>query len=267
MMEKRRKGASLEEGVHMDVQDYEVKKVTYRHRWAYFLGVALLLVFVCVQSSKPKVSTEVKTGFDLVPKANAGVAVAVAKAKAEVGAGAGADAGAVASLRAGAGLVVDAAQLALKLEEVKKAAAVNPLLTPLQQLHLNVTAEIEGVRRLKQHVVMESDPQALAATLTLQAHLRDLLRMEYGDEPYRVEMKVQFPKSMESPGQTQEASLMIDLAPIDMVPYSVYYFLQIVKGFKKGAFHRNAGHVLQSQIRTLDTMQSLAWQVSPFVPH
>jgi hypothetical protein len=45
-----------------------------------------------------------------------------------------------------------------------------------------------------------------------------------------------------------DGRIIIELGPIDLVPYSVYYWLEIVRRFKAGAFHRNAGHVLQAQV-------------------
>jgi len=59
-----------------------------------------------------------------------------------------------------------------------------------------------------------------------------LIRMQYGPGPYSVEMRVLFPESMAKPGFEQEQSIFIDLAPIYLVPYSVYNFLQIIKNYK-----------------------------------
>ena len=43
-----------------------------------------------------------------------------------------------------------------------------------------------------------------------------------------------------------EGRIVVEMAPTALVPYSVYNFLEIVRRFKSGAFHRNAGHVLQA---------------------
>ena len=48
----------------------------------------------------------------------------------------------------------------------------------------------------------------------------------------QIEMKIIFPLSMKDPVLPQEESIFIDLAPIALVPYSVYYFLEVIKHFK-----------------------------------
>ena len=40
----------------------------------------------------------------------------------------------------------------------------------------------------------------------------------------------------------------MELNSIEYVPYSVYNWLEIVRRFESGVFHRNAGHVLQAQV-------------------
>ena len=42
--------------------------------------------------------------------------------------------------------------------------------------------------------------------------------------------------------------IVMELNSIEYVPYSVYNWLEIVRRFESGTFHRNAGHVLQAQV-------------------
>lgn len=122
---------------------------------------------------------------------------------------------------------------------------------------------IEKIRSMKHAgVVMEEDENAKSIIVQLQAELRKLMRLQYGPNTsqFKVEMKLEFPSSM--PDYIEAGSsgrILIETAPIDLVPYSVYMFLQIAKGFKNGAFHRNAGHVLQAMI-TADGVRGMAFQ-------
>jgi hypothetical protein len=137
---------------------------------------------------------------------------------------------------------------------------------------------IEDARQLKQRgVIMENDPIALKLIALLQEDLRTLLKMRFGEKPkLLVDIVLKFPKSM-ADYNTEGAfgKIRIELAPVDIVPYSVYYWLEIIRRFKAGAFHRNAGHVLQAMISleppsTDDHFieQGLAFQeYSPLFPH
>ena len=79
---------------------------------------------------------------------------------------------------------------------------------------------------------METDSQAKIEIKKLQQLLQKLLPLLYGPTPYVVEMKILFPNSMADPQLPQEQTLLIELAPIDLVPYSVYFFLNVVKNWK-----------------------------------
>ena len=125
---------------------------------------------------------------------------------------------------------------------------------------------------------METDERALLITSHLQAELRKLLTMRFGENPtILVEMLIQFPASMADFAEKgADGRLLIEMGPITHVPYSVYNFLEMVRRFKKGAFHRNAGHVLQA-MATMDqaateadktTSFTMAFQeYSPLFPH
>jgi len=122
---------------------------------------------------------------------------------------------------------------------------------------------IENIRSLKyKGVVMEVDEGAKTAINQLQAELRKLFRLQYGPNTskFKVEMKLEFPSTMPDFAEAGKSGIiLIETAPIDLVPYSVYLFLQTIKNFKGGAFHRNAGHVLQAQVNT-DGVRGMAFQ-------
>jgi len=143
----------------------------------------------------------------------------------------------------------------------------------LEALRNKAVENVAAVRAMKQRgIVMETDSEAKVLIAKTQDALRALLRKEYGgDGPYYVQMDLTFPASMpdfEKNGPS--GSITIEMAPIALVPYVVYYFLEMVKNFKSGAFHRNAGHVLQAMYYLQDGAErgGLAWQeYDPGFPH
>lgn len=133
-----------------------------------------------------------------------------------------------------------------------------------------LTLQVEKVRRLKseQHLVMETDPLAIAEIAVLQNLAREYVVHHYGPEPYIVEMVVSYPASMQrmDPSMPAQGVIKVRLAPLEYMPYAVYYFLDIVSNWKGGAFHRRAGHVLQAMVHAKQT--GLAFQeYSPSFPH
>jgi len=68
---------------------------------------------------------------------------------------------------------------------------------------------------------------------------------KFGDPPYRVEFQLEFPPE-ETPAGTGDR-FVIEMAPLDLMPYTVYFFMQQIsyKLYDGCAFHRNAGHVAQ----------------------
>jgi len=46
-----------------------------------------------------------------------------------------------------------------------------------------------------------------------------------------------------------DGTLLYQMAPAALVPYGIFYFLELVHDWKSGAFHRMAGHVLQATVR------------------
>ena len=132
---------------------------------------------------------------------------------------------------------------------------------------------IEAIRAIKkQKRVIETDPEAQAKVPEVQELIRMFLINKYGPPPYKVRMDITLPPYLKAPhGSGQKAQLLIEMAPIEHVPYAVYFFLEnIVSGFRKGAFHRNAGHVLQAMLHRKEGLRhsNFAWQeYSPAYPH
>lgn len=125
----------------------------------------------------------------------------------------------------------------------------------LQALLVKESELREVVSEMKRNkVVMERDGAALKATHDLQVATRELLVARYGktdNGKYLVEMQVQFPKMMPdaSAGLPFTGKILIETAPIRLMPHAVYLFLEIVRTWQSGSFHRNAGHVLQTTVR------------------
>lgn len=66
-------------------------------------------------------------------------------------------------------------------------------------------------------------------------------------------MKLKFPQVMidlndKLNATAGYATIVIELAPFEILPHAVYTFLEIIRTYKRGEFHRNAGHVLQAQV-------------------
>lgn len=69
---------------------------------------------------------------------------------------------------------------------------------------------------------------------------------KYGIGPYKIEMQLDF--ANESMDQFHQNIIVIELAPLDLMPASIYHFLEMIrwKLWDGCAFHRNAGHVVQA---------------------
>lgn len=269
MIEKRKKLTIHTEEEHHhdhdDVEEYENKKSTFRHKWGYFAITALLLVvlYMLYQQNQPGIpvaATSSKLG-DLLAE---NIAKDDIKVKAVT---TGPYAVKTAQLNNSQNNApktlnkpaesntplapdpVDAAAVKIKAEQevkqnLRKQGAVSAPGEggPEAELQASVDAQLAKIRHMKfqEHIVMEKDENAKIEIVKLQDMLRKLLRMQYGPGPYRVEMKLQFPQSMAQPVLPQEQSIIIDLAPVNLVPYSVYYFLELVKHWKVGGVHIDA---------------------------
>lgn len=124
-------------------------------------------------------------------------------------------------------------------------------LKELEATESELRGVVSAMKRKK--VVMETDSAALEAISKLQQATQELLVARYGETKngkYLVEMEVRFPSMM--PDATKDTPstgvILIETAPIELMPHAVYLFLEIVRSWKKGAFHRNAGHVLQTMV-------------------
>ena len=130
----------------------------------------------------------------------------------------------------------------------------------------------EQVRAIKRTgVIMEADKESLALTSKLQDATRTLIKLRYGDygtKNYRIKFDLEFQSTIpDFEEKGKDGSLLIELAPISLIPCSVYNFLEIARTWKNGAFHRNAGHVLQAIARS-DITQSMPFQeYSKEYPH
>jgi len=141
----------------------------------------------------------------------------------------------------------------------------------LPNLERNYQRLDEMVRKIKATgVIMEKDEESLKATSQLQDAARKLLVAKYGHHShYRVKVDLEFPPTTPNySDDTKYDSLIIEMAPIELIPVSVYTFLEVARTFQNGAFHRNAGHVLQVRVRSSVISKTLAFQeYSPDFPH
>jgi hypothetical protein len=80
-------------------------------------------------------------------------------------------------------------------------------------------------------------------------------------------MHLKFPESMpDYVSAGSEGDITFELGPLHLVPYSTFFFLDVIDHWKGGAFHRNAGHVLQALVTS--SKPGLAFQeYHPDFPH
>lgn len=142
-----------------------------------------------------------------------------------------------------------------------------------QELVSQLEQKVRAIK--KTGVIMETDKESLALTSQLQDATRTLIKLRYGDfdssihpTPYRIKLDLEFQSTIpDFDTKGKDGTIVIELAPISLIPYSVYNFLEIARTWKKGAFHRNAGHVLQAIARS-DVKQSMPFQeYSKEYPH
>lgn len=110
--------------------------------------------------------------------------------------------------------------------------------------------QVRGHKR-QPNMIMETDPHAMKVTKELQHLTHHLLVKRYGRHTFRIKVDLDFPAIVtEKDGKPARDSFFIELGPIDLIPCSVYYFLELVRSFESGTFMRNANHVLQSNLVT-----------------
>lgn len=244
MIEKRKKITSIvdEENSHADdVEEYEVKRSTFRHNWGYFAVSILVMIVIYVQflSDNPAqtpIASEEKPHHQhiIVPMKSK-------EATFDIKSGRWVKPGEVAPppyQPAPPVVEIEPVQHIQSNEEKqnlrKSAAVAHGLATNEVALQTKVDAQIAKLRHMKfqEHIVMEKSDVAKQEISILQGLLRSLIELQYGPGPYKVEMRLQFPASMEKPGLPQEESIFIEMAPISLVPYSVYNFLEIIRNYQ-----------------------------------
>jgi hypothetical protein len=144
----------------------------------------------------------------------------------------------------------------------------------LYDLEELVGVKEEEVRALKNHkgIIMERDPWARRLTKDLQIATRQLLLRRYRTSNLRVRVDLEFPPSETTEGDDKPLRdfFIIEMAPIDLIPCSVHYFLELVRNFESGAFVRNAVHVLQASTTSSSNPEELPMpfqEYSPEFPH
>jgi hypothetical protein len=129
------------------------------------------------------------------------------------------------------------------------------------------------VRRIKATVkIFETNEEGLAAALKLQEATRKLMAIRYGEttdsQPYRVRVHLEFQESMPDFAEKgPSGSFLIEMAPVKLVPHSVFTFLEVARNYKGGAFHRVAGHVLQIMVQAPGISHLAFQEYSPQFPH
>lgn len=131
------------------------------------------------------------------------------------------------------------------------------------------------IRKIKKNLppgsFTETDPEAQRVIKLLQAATTKLLKKRYGDyEHYRIRVDVEFQPShpeYDANESGQSEYLIIEMAPIEYIPVSVYNFLEVARTYKSGAFHRNAGHVLQVRVKSGVKRHMPFQEYSPNFPH
>ena len=113
-------------------------------------------------------------------------------------------------------------------------------------------SQVRKYKKSKPGMIMETDPVGMKLTKQLQDVTRQLLIRRYGTDRTRVQVDLIFPKSIPdyTTSEAAKGSFIIEMAPYELIPCSVYYFLEMVRTYKSGSFHRNAGHVLQVTVRS-----------------
>jgi len=129
-------------------------------------------------------------------------------------------------------------------------------------------------RKKTKDVIMETDKEGLELTKQLQEATIKLLEHRYGAKSrhskFRVVVELTYPMVLikDPDSDSNSAQIVIEMAPYDLIPCSVFYFLEIARTYKGGKFHRNAGHVLQAAAHSEAITKSMPFQeYSPDHPH
>jgi hypothetical protein len=136
-----------------------------------------------------------------------------------------------------------------------------PDLAFLEQEYAQLDTKVREIKATG--IIMETDANSLLWTKRLQDAARRLIIAKYGNhEHYRVKVDVEFPSSVPDTEQSKgpRGSIIIEMAPISLIPVSVWTFLEIARSWQSGAFHRNAGHVLQATTNAQAITKHLPFQ-------
>jgi hypothetical protein len=147
-------------------------------------------------------------------------------------------------------------------------AAAGPTLEYLQRTVDALDLKVR-THKAKPNMIMEQDSEGMKFSKELQHATHQLMVKRYGRHTFRVRVDLLFPDVIVAKDKSLPAEdyFVIELAPMDLIPCSVYNFLEIARTWKSGAFHRNANHVLQvashSQVKKSMPFQ----EYSPEYPH
>lgn len=133
-------------------------------------------------------------------------------------------------------------------------------LPELERIVQMYDTELREIKATK--IIMETDPASIQKIAAMEKAVKNLIKAKYGDhEAYRVQVDLEFPPTMPDFAQKgKDGSIVIEMAPLDIQPVSVYNFMEIARTFERGAFHRNAEHVLQVQVVSSEIKKPLPFQ-------
>jgi len=119
------------------------------------------------------------------------------------------------------------------------------------EAHVSTTKEKEEKEKLDKKVKQLTDYKKKREESIQSISKRQLLR-RYGPSPHYVEVELSFDPASNLADASKPAGedtevFMIQLAPVDEMPATVFHFLEQVNEtlFDGASFHRNAGHVVQ----------------------
>jgi len=179
-------------------------------------------------------------------------------------------------------------QLAIDINEMmeahaqKKKELLRKKEKSFEEIDLELSAKVDSLdkevreRKSTKGVIMETDEKGLEFTGKLQSATIKLLEHRYGAKTrhtkFRVVADLVYPHSIikDPDSESNKGQFVIEMAPYDLIPCSVFYFLELARTYKGGSFHRNAGHVLQAAAQSEATKghRSMPFQeYSPKHPH
>lgn len=147
-------------------------------------------------------------------------------------------------------------------------ALVRRSVDELEVIYEDLDRRVREIKRTG--VIMETDPESMRVTKQLQVATTDLLEARYGKHSkFRIQVDLEFPPTIPDYSiKGKDGSFVIELAPIHLIPVSVFTFLEIARTWKSGMFHRNAGHVLQATANSEAITKHLPFQeYSSQFPH